>query len=259
MNGKIYAMYFSPTHTAKTSTLAIAHRLAQETGMELVQTDLTAPAARSGQYAFGPGDLLLFGFPVYGGRMPALLAKTLGNLQGSGSLAVPVAVYGNRDYDDALLEAADLLEQRGFSIVAAGAFIGEHSFSRRLAAGRPDEADTKAAASFASSIAGKLSGGSPAAPSISGNRPYKDALSPMPFSPKTTDACTRCMACVKGCPAAVIDNADPTIVASGCIQCHSCVKFCPVKAKYFDAKPLEEATARLEANFMARKEPVFFL
>ena len=44
---------------------------------------------------------------------------------------VPVVLYGNRDYEDALKELCDLVSEQGFVPVAAGAFIGEHSFSRK--------------------------------------------------------------------------------------------------------------------------------
>ena len=51
---------------------------------------------------------------------------------------MPVVLFGNRNYDDALIELRDLLQADGFGCIAAGAFVGEHSFSRTLGAGRPD-------------------------------------------------------------------------------------------------------------------------
>ena len=58
--------------------------------------------------------------------------------------AVAVVVYGNRDYDDALLELRDWCVAHGFVPVAGAAFIGEHSYSRPdrpIAGGRPDNPD----------------------------------------------------------------------------------------------------------------------
>ena len=55
-----------------------------------------------------------------------------------------MVVYGNRDYEDALLELSDRAKDWGLTPVAAGAFIGEHSYSRPslpVAEGRPDEDD----------------------------------------------------------------------------------------------------------------------
>ncbi len=56
-------------------------------------------------------------------------------------MAIAVVVYGNRNYDDALIELKDILESDGFKVVAGAAFIGEHSFSKTLAKNRPDEKD----------------------------------------------------------------------------------------------------------------------
>ena len=46
----------------------------------------------------------------------------------------------------------------GFKTVSAAAFIGEHSFSKTLAAGRPDSADMALAEEFAEKTAEKLKG-----------------------------------------------------------------------------------------------------
>ena len=70
-----------------------------------------------------------------------------------------VVVYGNREYEDALLELKNLAIEQGFSRVAAGAFIGEHSYSRDstpIAVGRPDEADLNKAKEFGERVLKKL-------------------------------------------------------------------------------------------------------
>ncbi len=54
-------------------------------------------------------------------------------------MAIAIVLYGNRNYDDALIELKDILELDGFKVVAGAAFIGEHSFSNNLAKNRPDE------------------------------------------------------------------------------------------------------------------------
>lgn len=69
--------------------------------------------------------------------LPYLTEKVKGN----GAYAVPVVSFGNRNYDDALIELRNILEQDGFRTVAGGAFVSEHSFSKTLAAGRPDAKD----------------------------------------------------------------------------------------------------------------------
>ena len=64
--------------------------------------------------------------------------KFLDTLEGHGAISIPYVCYGNRNYDDALIELGDILTAKGFENIACGAFIAEHSFSRILAAGRPD-------------------------------------------------------------------------------------------------------------------------
>ena len=78
-------------------------------------------------------DIVIVGVPVYAGRVPNVLLKYLNTMSGNGALAIAVVLYGNRNYDDALLELKDILEANGFKVIAGGAFIGEHAFSKTLA------------------------------------------------------------------------------------------------------------------------------
>ena len=133
--------YFSPTHTTKTVAEEVAGALAAPLGASVEIVDLTLPGHRPADVSCGADDVLVFGFPVYAGRVPVLLRDEFAHLIGQDTPAVIVGLYGNRDFDDALLEAADLLGERGFDVVAAGAFIGEHSLTARVGSGRPDDAD----------------------------------------------------------------------------------------------------------------------
>jgi DUF1009 family protein len=82
-------------------------------------------------------------------QSPQCIAALSNTLEGNGALAAAVVLYGNRNYDDALIELKDILTGRGFKVIAAGAFIGEHAFSTVLGAGRPDREDLQTAVSFA--------------------------------------------------------------------------------------------------------------
>ena len=62
-------------------------------------------------------------------------------IKGDKTPAVLVCVYGNRNYDDALLELKDISEANGFVPIAAGAFIARHSIFSDVAVGRPDKED----------------------------------------------------------------------------------------------------------------------
>ena len=89
-------------------------------------------------------------------RLGLLLLPFLKTLDGGGAIAVPVVLYGNRNFDDALIELRNILEEQGFHTIAGAAFIGEHSFSRILAAGRPDDADIEVAVEFGKNVAEKI-------------------------------------------------------------------------------------------------------
>ena len=96
----------------------------------------------------GEKDALMAVLPVYAGRVPQISLERLSVLKGSGQMAVAVVVYGNREFDDALLETKNALEAGGFQAIAAAAFIAEHSIIRSIASSRPDTEDKKLPGSF---------------------------------------------------------------------------------------------------------------
>ena len=53
----------------------------------------------------------------------------LREIRGEGTPAIVLAVYGNRSFGTAVAELASFVAERGFVPVAAGAFVGEHSYS----------------------------------------------------------------------------------------------------------------------------------
>ena len=154
MNRKINTLYFSATGTTEKIVTGIAAKIAAHYGSEITinNIDFTLPAARENAISFDEDTLVIAGVPVYAGRVPNVLLKFLNKISGNGATAVAVVLYGNRDYDDALIEFRDILKADGFNVVAGGAFIGEHSFSTTLGGNRPDKQDMKAATDFADKI-----------------------------------------------------------------------------------------------------------
>lgn len=263
---KIYGVFFSPTHGTRRVVETMAQTIKTELDADkLTLFDLTLPNGRLGNTPhFDRNDVLVLGLPVYGGRIPKLVRPWLAELRSEGTKTIIVGVYGNRDYEDILLEMEDTLIQNGFIVVAASAFIGEHSMSRRLGAERPDADDIAQVLDFASKAATRIKVAQNTTNTesvvVAGNRPYREDMQDMPLVPVTTEACYRCMICVMHCPSGAISMDDPRETnAAKCILCCACIKGCPVEAKLFDAKPIQDIVNKLEENFMIRREPEIFL
>ena len=291
----ITAMYFSGTGTTKKVTAAIADELTEskisqdETAagenpgsikagikpwQRAADIDFTPPAARREIYRFTPDDLVVFGVPVIAGRVPNVLLKFLDTLQGGGALAVPVVLYGNRNFDDALIELRNILQDRGFYAIGAAAFIGEHSFSRTLGAGRPDAQDMALVEELAHKTAEKVKGleRAPEIPAYVAGcdpiRPYytprdrhgepiKDFLKAKPVT--DSDKCVKCGLCARLCPMAAIDPNDVSSVVGKCIKCCACVKKCPKGAKYFDHEGYLYHQHELEELYARRADSEIFI
>ena len=264
MTPRLHTVFFSPTGSSRSMAQETARVLEQELtqNMPLARGDdwdWTFPEGRAAAHTLGAEDVLVFAFPVYAGRIPPLLMEPLARLAGHGARAVPLAVYGNRHYDDALLEAVDLFVANGFSVPAAGAFVAEHSMTAKVGAGRPDAEDMAAIADFARRAASVISCGKSATVAVPGNHPYKALPPAADIRPQTLDSCTQCGLCASVCPVRVIDVDNAALVAQGCLRCCACVKICPEQAKYFDNPQVDKIVAMLESNCRERREPeVFF-
>ena len=174
-------MYFSGTGTTERTVTHIAGELARLLAAPCRSLDFTRLCYRQQELNFCQSDLVVLGTPVYAGRVPNVLLPFLREkVRGGGALAVPVVLFGNRNYDDALIELRDILQQDGFRCVAAGAFVGEHSFSRTLGAGSPDDGDMAGQAAFAREICEKLAGqaGTEMAPYRSGAKRPSAPITP---------------------------------------------------------------------------------
>lgn len=168
---RCYNICFSPTG----GTRKAADLLAAELSDEVQQIDLTERDCRFEDFAFTSDDVALIAVPSYSGRVPAPAADRLGRLKGNGARAVLVAVYGNRAYEDTLVELMDVAQAAGFRVEAAVSAVAEHSIARRFAAGRPDAQDREQLAAFGRKIREKTGCRSGFRPGCSGQSPLSQS------------------------------------------------------------------------------------
>ncbi len=277
---KINVLYFSATGTTKKVASKVAEAVRDglsQGGAGEIPTEffnVSQPQAREKTYTFGNDELLICAFPVNAGRIPNLLLPFVkGNIRGEGAFAIEVVTFGNRAFDDALIEMKMILEENGFTSEAAGAFSCRHSFSEILGAGRPDEEDLKEAETLGKAAAEKLlkaeSDGSDSKAAtgtfaVDGNpelpgyyRPqdrYGNPINILKVVPKTDmSKCKRCFECAKVCTMGSISFDDPAVMTGKCIKCNACLRVCPTGAKYFDDPGYILHKTELEEMYAGRR------
>ncbi len=254
---RIHSVFFSATFMTK----GIVQRIVGHMHADHIQHDIT-DGTLSSALSLGSDELLVVGVPSYSGRVPARAANLIAQIKGDGSPAIIVCSYGNRDYEDTLIELEDILTANGFRIISAAAFIARHSVFGNVASDRPDADDLHIVDDFGRKswqiVSDITDTASQPAVKIRGNRPYR-SVNRAPLYPTGDDTCIDCKKCAEECPAQAIAPDNPTMTdESRCISCGRCIVLCPVGSRnyhypFFQAKSLEFAAANA-----ARKEPELF-
>jgi len=269
---KVYSLYFSPTDTSKKIAEHIGNNISSKLNKNLNIIDFTLKLKREETYTFEDKDLIICALPVYAGRLPNVLLPFLkNNLKGNNALCVPLVLYGNRNYDDALIELRNILEENNFHSIAAGAFIGEHSFSKILAKDRPDKNDYIKADELSDLILKRLEkletypkepiyvkGETPIRPYYTPRDRNGNGIDIRKVLPKVNHYCNDCKLCVNVCPMNSIDKTDVRKYNNICIKCGACIKKCPMKARYYDDEGYLYHKRELEEMYEKRKEPEIF-
>lgn len=268
---KIWSMYFSGTGTTEKTVKKIAQSIGNKLNLEVCNIDFTSKKAREKKYEFSSEDLVILGTPVIAGRVPNVLLNFLETLKGNGALAVPIVMFGNRNYDDALIELRDISIKDNFTPIGAGAFVGEHSFSTELGKGRPDEEDFKVMEFFSDKIIDNLKNNRYFEKNlwVKGETPYRWYYQPRDskgnpidirkVKPKTDmELCNNCGLCAKLCPMESIKKECVSTVEGICIKCCACIKKCPQGAKYFDDENFIYHKEELEEEFKRRAQNEIF-
>jgi len=247
---KVVEIVFSPTG----GTEKVAHIISRQWSENSVKIDLSDSQTDFTKYEIEAGDMVLIAMPSFGGRAPAIAIDRLRQISGNGAKCTLVCVYGNRAFEDTLVEMEDAAKECGFKVIAAIAAVAEHSIIPQYAANRPDASDEAQLAGFAGRILHKDGG----AASIPGNRPYKKGGG-AGLVPKVTRDCVKCGLCAERCPVQAI--APDTFAADSqkCISCMRCVRQCPHDARKVSGAMVSVAAMAIKKACSVRKENELFL
>lgn len=227
-----HLIYFSATGTTQTIARAIGG------GMGLPMTEHSVLPEQPCDTTIKSNEIALFAVPVYSGRVPAVVAQQMKRFHGESTSAIIAVVYGNRDFDDALIELRDIVQSCGFSVISAGAFVAQHSIFPLVGHNRPNGLDLEIAKEFGKSSVENLASWAQISDlpliEVRGNTAYRDVVS-IPLHPKSSKRCNGCGICAKKCPVEAINPLSLRKTdKKRCISCARCIAGCPQKARKFD-------------------------
>ena len=229
----IYAIYFSPTGGTEKIVTFIAEQFGEYQSIDLCEK--TSGLTND----FSKEDLCIIGVPSFGGRVPAIALERIKALSGNNATAILITVYGNRAYEDTLIELEDTLIEKNFTCQAAIAAVAEHSIMHQFATGRPDQNDLTV--------------------HVPGNRPYRE-YGTIPLIPGASHTCGSCGLCAAKCPSGAIPSDNPKQTDKDkCISCMRCISICPTHSRKLNPLMLAAASQKLKKACSGRKENELFL
>ena len=256
---KSKSVFFSPARKTGDITSLFVSSL----GYDIEKYNITIYKKRDTSVEFSSSDLAVFAYPVYGGRVPDIMISQLEKMKANNTPAVIIAVYGNRAYEDALLEMQNILSEKGFIVTAAAAFIANHSIMTKVAVNRPDNKDNEKIKDFAEKVKNKLKNIDNILDieklNLPGNFPYRE-YNGIPLKPKGNSKCTACGVCVQNCPVNAIMAENPRKTdKTKCISCMGCAAICPQNARHLNKILHVLSEIPFKKKHGARKEPDIFV
>ena len=252
---KVVKIVFSPTG----GTEKVADIVANNISTENTNIDLCNSNMDFKNVDIDKNDMVVIALPSYGGRAPEVAIHRLKEIKGNSAKCIIICVYGNRAYEDTLIELKDLAQANGFNVIAAAAVVTQHSIVPQFGAGRPDGQDKAELAEFAVQVKNKLASQNTAAITVSGNRPYKQAMASAMAPVLAEDKCIGCGTCVIACPTGAIDKSSFECEKAKCISCLRCIKVCPMNCRYVPEEILAKLKAHLAPLCASRKDNEFFI
>lgn len=250
---KIYNIAFSPTG----SSLEASGHIIEPFGGEKIVIDLCEEIADEIQIE--QDAICIFSAPCYGGRIPKTARERLQKIRGTRTPAVVCVTFGNRAFEDALLELSDVVSENSFEVVAGCAVVTEHNIMHIYGQGRPNDADKEQMQKFGADIIQKLKELKKDKPYIPGNHPYKEWHGVTTPIIVDENNCTNCGVCVQKCPVKAISSNGYTIDTEACISCMRCIKICPAKCRSVSEDCVNGLIAKVGRFCEERKENQFYL
>ncbi len=254
---KYIQFVFSPTG----GTQKVADAITQVWSSDVQNEDLSDTSKNFSSVHIEKDDFVLIAVPSFGGRVPAVAIERLAEVKGNGAKCAIVCVYGNRAYEDTLIELKDTAEKSGFSVVAAVSAIAEHSIMHQYATGRPNQEDIKILKGYSKKILEKFnsSNSSETPVTVPGNSIYKKAGAGG-IVPKAGKDCVSCGLCAKNCPVSAVDVKNPKITDSKkCISCMRCISICPENARKVSRALVAVASLAIKKECSTKKECELFI
>lgn len=252
-----YAMIFSPCG----GTERIVHAFCKEWKEEVIEIDLSNPDCTGKNTPLCEKDICIIAMPSYGGRAPEAALQRLQAIQGNHAAAILICSYGNRAYEDTLLEMKESAQACGFVCRAAVAAVAEHSIMHVYGTARPDAQDQKELAAFGCAVKEHLKNEIDSGTQlfVPGNHPYK-SYGGVPLKPLTDKRCTSCGLCAAKCPVQAISKEHPNKTDTDtCISCMRCIAICPMHARSLHKLLLAASVKKLKKACETRKNNDLFL
>lgn len=250
----IYEICFSPTG----GTQKVLKMISQCFDGIKEFIDLSQYKTDYSKYHFSDEDLCIVAVPSFGGRVPAIALERLRQMKSENAQMILICVYGNRDFDDTLLELKECLQSH-FHIVAAISAIAKHSIMNQFASDRPNEEDEMQLREFSERIKEKMNKKDWKEVIVPGKKPYKDYHG-VPLKPSVSDDCVKCGLCASECPTHAIDESNPKITNKEiCISCMRCLSLCPHQARKVNPLMVKASVLKLKKVCEVKKENQLFL
>jgi diguanylate cyclase (GGDEF)-like protein len=251
-NLKVHHLTFSPNGTTLKAGSFIANKLGEE-----ILINVTTKYKRNFTTTVNENELLILSYPSYAGRIPKTFVDYLkDNVSIKGAKVVLVTTFGNRDFEDCLVEGEDIVKELGGNVIGATSVVAEHCYTNKLAPNHPNQKDLLVLDEFAKIILSRFNGGNLCV-AIPGNRPYRkgaEYLKPFYMPVLIAPKCIECNECVAVCPTRAMRFNDASI----CIHCCACINACPTKALSFIDERFLKIVDKLESNYTKVKETKYY-